>query len=153
MISLELFKKIMLDIEKQEEVDQKLTELLVCKDCTGWVSTAEDIIQDLYKLLQITLGDKYEMIEWWLYDISDGHKFVYESINDTTECVMDLNDLDNLYYYITGDHENVTQFTQPKQERETFTQNCSMDDVMDTIFGEQIELGMGKKPDISNIQL
>lgn len=136
MISLELFKKIILDIEKHEDRDNKLTELLVDNGCTGWISTANEIINDLVKLLQIELGDKYEMIEWWLYDVSDGHKFVYESINDTTECVMDLNDLDNLYYYITGEHENVTQFTQPKKNREAFTQECSINEVLNEIFGE-----------------
>lgn len=151
-ISLELFKKIMLDIEKQEEIDKKLTKLLVCKDCTGWVSTAEDVIQDLCKLLGIVLGDKYEYIEWWLYDTSEGNKFIYESIDENTECVMDLNNVEDLYYYIIGEHENVKQFTQPKVETDTFTQECRIGDMINC-FAEQYDLGTAKKPDISNIEL
>ena len=109
MISLELFKKIIKDIQEQELKDEQLTKLLVCSECTGWISSAEEIINDLIKLLQFELGDEYETIEWYLYDIYDGNKFIYEDINNNEQIKYDLNDLDSLYYYITGELKKVPQ--------------------------------------------
>lgn len=109
MITLELFKKIIKDIQDQETKDEQLTKLLVCSECTGWVSTCEPIIDDLIQLLNHELGDSYEILDWWLYDVSDGHKFVYKDINDNKEVEYDLNDLDSLYYYIVGKFEEVPQ--------------------------------------------
>lgn len=109
MISLELFKKIIKDIQDQELKDEQLTKLLVCPECTGWISTCEPIIDDLIQLLQFELGDNYETFEWYLYDISDGHKFVYEDINNNEQIKYNLNELDSLYYYITGELKKVPQ--------------------------------------------
>ena len=113
MISLELFKKIIKDIQEQELKDEQLTKLLVCSECTGWVSTCDNLINDLMELLSYELGDKYEIIEWWLYDISDGNKF---NINDKEQIKYDLNDLDSLYYYITGDYSEVPQEVVKKED-------------------------------------
>ena len=109
MISLELFKKIIKDIQEQELKDEQLTKLLVCSECTGWVSTCDNLINDLMELLSYELGDKYETLEWYLYDVSDGHKFVYEDINNKEQIKYDLNDLDSLYYYIIDDYSEVPQ--------------------------------------------
>lgn len=109
MISLELFKKIIKDIQEQELKDEQLTKLLVCSECTGWISSAEEITNDLIKLLQFELGDEYETIEWYLYDIYDGNKFIYEDINNNEQIKYDLNDLDSLYYYIAGELKKVPQ--------------------------------------------
>ena len=117
MISLNLFVKIIQDIQRQEEKDDKLTKLLVCPDCTGWINSAEDLISDLVELLQFELGDKYECVSWWLYDISDNNKFVYEDIDDTREVKYDLNDLKDLYYYIIKDFKNVKQSVIYKQDK------------------------------------
>lgn len=109
MISLELFKKIIKDIQEQELKDEQLTKLLVCSECTGWVSTCDNLINDLMELLSYELGDEYETIEWWFYDISDGNKFVYEDINNNEQIKYNLNDLDSLYYYVTGELKKVSQ--------------------------------------------
>lgn len=109
MISLELFKKIIKDIQEQELKDEQLTKLLVCSECTGWVSTCDNLINDLMELLSYELGDEYETIEWWFYDISDGNKFVYEDINNNEQIKYNLNDLDSLYYYVTGELKKVPQ--------------------------------------------
>lgn len=149
MINLETFKKIMKDIELQEEKDDKLTKLLVNDSCYGWISTANVLIDNLLLLLKENLNDEYDYISWWLYDTSEQQRHVYESIDEKTECVMDLNNIEDLYYYIIGEHEKVKQFTQPKEKKETFTKNNSVEEAFDIIFGAY----EGKKPDISNIQL
>lgn len=119
MISLELFTKIIQDIQKQEIKDEQLTNLLVCPDCTGWINSAEDLICDLIKLLSHELGDKYDYIEWWLYDLKpeDNNKFIYDNI--VSPCGKfgkveksiryDLNSIEDLYYYVTGQLDKVKQ--------------------------------------------
>ena len=119
MISLELFKKIIKDIQEQELKDEQLTKLLVCPECTGWVSTCEPIMDDLIKLLQFELKDKYETLEWYLYDVSDGHKFVYENKNEEEQIKYNLNDLDSLYYYIIGNYSEVPQETIKRDDKDT----------------------------------
>lgn len=135
-IPLDFFKKIISDIQKHEEKENKLTDILVSKDCSGWISLSDDVINDLIKLLQIQLGDKYEYLDWWIYDANDSNKFVYESINENTECVMDLNNVEDLYYYIIGEHERVRQFTQPKQKRQEYTSTVTMEDVLESVIGD-----------------
>ena len=119
MISLELFKKIIKDIQEQELKDEQLTKLLVCSECTGWVSTCDNLINDLMELLYYELGDEYETIEWWFYDISDGNKFVYEDINNNEQIKYNLNDLDSLYYYVTGDYSRVPQTIIKRDDKDT----------------------------------
>lgn len=104
MISLELFRKIIQHIKEQEEVDEQLTKLLVCKDSNGFISTADTLIDDMLKLLQEIFNDKYETIEWWFWEISDNHKFIYDN-----DIKYDLNDLDSLYYYLIGELDQVPQ--------------------------------------------
>ena len=119
MISLELFKKIIKDIQEQELKDEQLTKLLVCSECTGWVSTCDNLINDLMELLSYELGDEYETIEWWFYDISDGNKFVYEDINNNEQIKYNLNDLDSLYYYVTSDYSRVPQTIIKRDDKNT----------------------------------
>ncbi len=137
MITLELFKKIIKDIQDQELKDEQLTKLLVNPECTGWVSTCEPIIDDLIKLLQFELKDKYETLEWYLYDISDGHKFVYENKNEEEQIKYNLNDLDSLYYYIIGDYSRVPQTIIKRDDKDT---NLNEDNYTDfcQVLGEYL---------------
>lgn len=128
MITLELFKKIIGDIKKQEEKDDKLTELLVCPECTGWINSAEDLISDLIQLLQFELKDEWDTIEWWLYDISDGNRFSYDN-----NIKYDLNELDDLYYYLIGELDKVKQEPYNREQEEYEIVNMSFDDTMDVI--------------------
>ena len=120
MISLDLFKSVIGHIYQQEEKDKKLTELLIDPDFTGWISTANDLIDDLINLLEYELGDKYETVSWWIYDISDGKKFVYEDIDEDKQVEFNLNNLDDLYYYIIGDLEMVKQRVVSKDKNTVF---------------------------------
>ena len=143
MISLDLFKSIISHIKQQEEKDEKLTKLLIDPDFTGWISTADNLIDDLVKLLEYELGDKYEYISWWLYDISDGKKFVYEDFKDDKQVRYNLNDLKDLYNYIIGDLEAVKQDIVSKNKKDTtFTtvDSSVINEFFDTIWGETDEL-------------
>lgn len=143
MISLDLFKSIISHIKQQEEKDEKLTKLLIDPDFTGWISTANGLIDDLVKLLEYELGDKYEYISWWLYDISDGNKFVYEDFKDDKQVRYNLNDLKDLYNYIIGDLEAVKQdIVNKNKEDNTFktVDNSVFNEFFDTIWSETDEL-------------
>lgn len=143
MISLDLFKSIISHIKQQEEKDEKLTKLLIDSDFTGWISTANDLIDDLVKLLEYEFGDKYEYISWWLYDISDGNKFVYEDFKEGKQVRYNLNDLEDLYYYIIGDLEAVKQdIVNKNKEDDTFktVDDSVVNEFFDTIWSEIDEL-------------
>lgn len=143
MISLKLFKSIIEHIYQQEEKDKKLTELLIDPDFTGWISTANDLIDDLVKLLEYELGDKYEYISWWLYDVSDGNKFVYEDFKEDKQVRYNLNDLKDLYNYIIGDLEAVKQdIVNKNKEDNTFktVDDSVVNEFFDTIWSETDEL-------------
>lgn len=143
MISLDLFKSIVSHIKQQEEKDEKLTKLLIDPDFTGWISTANDLIDDLVKLLEYELGDKYEYISWWLYDITDGNKFVYEDFKDDKQVRYNLNDLKDLYNYIIGDLEAVKQDIVNKDDKNnsyTMADSSVVNEIFDTIWSETDEL-------------
>lgn len=143
MISLDLFKSIISHIKQQEEKDEKLTKLLIDPDFTGWISTANDLIDDLVKLLEYELGDKYEYISWWLYDITDGHKFIYEDFKDNKQIRYNLNDLEDLYNYIIGDLEAVKQDVVDKDGKNnshTMVDSSVVNEIFDTIWSEIDEL-------------
>lgn len=143
MISLDLFRSIISHIKQQEEKDEKLTKLLIDPDFTGWISTANDLIDDLVKLLEYELGDKYEYISWWLYDISDGNKFVYEDFKEGKQVRYNLNDLKDLYNYIIGDLEAVKQDIVNKDDKNnsyTMADSSVVNEIFDTIWSETDEL-------------
>lgn len=142
MISLDLFENIIGHIKQQEEKDKKLTELLIDPEFTGWISTANDLIDDLVKLLEYELGDKYEYISWWLYDITDGNKFVYEDFKEDKQVRFDLNSLEDLYYYITEDFEKVKQDVVSKNEEDITPQakDMTVTEVFDIIWGKERDL-------------
>lgn len=143
MISLDLFKSIISHIKQQEEKDEKLTKLLIDPDFNGWISTANDLIDDLVKLLEYELGDKYEYISWWLYDISDGNKFVYEDFKDDKQVRYNLNSPEDLYYYVIDDLEAVKQDTVDKDDKNnsyTMADSSVVNEIFDTIWSETDEL-------------
>lgn len=136
MISLELFKKIVTDILEQEKNDEILTNILVCKECNGWINSAENITNDLVQLLQYILKDKYEYLTWWLYDcgLESNHKFIYEDLKNGEEIEYNLNNLEDLYYYILEDYSKVKQRIKIKEEKLKYTHcNQSMDDILNNI--------------------
>lgn len=113
IITLDIFKKVISNIKKMEEDNDKLTEILVCKESTGWCSFGDTIVDCMVELLTKTLKDETDMLNWWLYDISDGNKYIYEKINDKEEIVYNLNEIEDLYNYMVGDLHKVKQELKP----------------------------------------
>ena len=77
MITLETFKKCVKAIQHQDEIDKQLTDLLMGSECSGWVTTGEELINSMRALLKDSMDDQYDYIDWWLYDIGKGNRKVY----------------------------------------------------------------------------
>ena len=132
IITLDIFKKIILNIKKMEEDNDKLTELLVCKESTGWCSFGDTIVDCMVELLTKTLKDETDMLNWWLYDISDDNKFIYEKINDKEEIVYNLNKIEDLYNYMVGDLHKVKQELKPIDKTKICkTEEVTMEELKD----------------------
>lgn len=135
MISLETFKKCIEAIQHQDEIDEQLTTLLINSECTGWVSTGEKLIDAMRALLKDSMNDQYDYIDWWLYDVKEGNRKVYERKKDVfcneVQLTYDLEDLDSLYYYIIGEYYEVPVAVAPfkKQEDKPHEyKTCSVDE-------------------------
>lgn len=122
MITLETFKKCVKAIQHQDEIDKQLTDLLIGSECSGWVSTGEELINSMRALLKDSMNDQYDYIDWWLYDVDKGNRKVYERKKNEfcgeVQLTYDLEDLDSLYYYILGEYHNVSTTVAPFKEQE-----------------------------------
>lgn len=109
MIKLETFIECMDAIYQQDQFDQKLTDLIVDKESGGWCSTGENLIQCMRYLLKDIMDDKFEVIDWWLYEAPENEKFVYEDYPHSSDKQVrfNLNNLKDLYYYILGQNKEV----------------------------------------------
>lgn len=135
MISLETFKKCIKAIQYQDHLNEQLTKLLVGKGCTGWVTTGEDLINAMRALLKDAMNDKYDYIDWWLYDVDEGNRQTYENFEDF-QLLYGLKDLDSLYYYIIGDYNNVPHKIQPldkKDDTKHEYKTCSVDEFFNQV--------------------
>ena len=136
MITLETFKKCVKAIQHQDEIDKQLTDLLIGSECSGWVTTGEELINSMRALLKDSMNDQYDYIDWWLYDVDEGERKVWENKKDLSSeqslrFEYNLEDLDSLYYYILGEYHNVPTTVAPFKEQEGrphefFT--CSVDE-------------------------
>ena len=135
MITLETFKKCVKAIQHQDEIDKQLTDLLIGSECSGWVTTGEELINSMRALLKDSINDQYDYIDWWLYDVGKGNRKVYErkknEFCDEVQLIYDLEDLDSLYYYILGEYYNVPTTVAPFKEQEDKPHEyntCSLDE-------------------------
>ena len=71
-LTKEQFVEIINHIEEQLDKDDKLSDLMVCEDTTGWIVTAPHLITDVITLLTMMLDDQDEWISWWLWEVADG---------------------------------------------------------------------------------
>lgn len=86
----------------------------------------------LFKLLEETI-DPNGIIEWWLYDIDDGNKFVYENVGDD-EIEYNLNDITDLYEYISGNFSAVkSRKYKSKHEKEQTTKTLTMEQFQELV--------------------
>ena len=74
MVSLELFEKILIDIQEHELKNDKLSNIMVCPDCTGWIDYGSNLIDNTLKILNDTFGlpEDDDLIWAWLYELPDG---------------------------------------------------------------------------------
>ena len=89
MITLEMFEKIIKDIQKHDKENEILTDILIGDENYGWVSHGNIIVNDLIKLMQRIFKDDNDEINWWLYD-SEAGKFV---VNMNTDDLLRLRNL------------------------------------------------------------
>lgn len=132
MITLEQFKQIFIHIQDLNDRNDKLTELLVDKDCCGWVSHGTILIDDIIELLNDSFGLKEDddLFSWWLYDISENQKFVYHD-----NIKFDLNSLDNLYFYAKGELNQVKQeiITEKERQQPIYRQEMSPEEALEFV--------------------
>ena len=136
MITLETFKKCVKAIQHQDEIDKQLTDLLIGSECSGWVTTGEELINSMRALLKDSMNDQYDYIDWWLYDVDEGERKVWENKKDPSSeqslrFEYNLEDLDSLYYYILGEYSNVSATVVPFREQEGRPHEyntCSLDE-------------------------
>lgn len=136
MITLETFKNCVKAIQHQDEIDKQLTDLLIGDGCSGWVTTGEELINAMRALLKDSMNDQYDYIDWWLYDVDEGERKVYERKKDVStggdlQFVYELEDLDSLYYYILGEYYNIPTTIAPFREQEDKPHEyntCSLDE-------------------------
>ena len=79
MITRELFKEIISLIQKQEEIDEKVSKALESVGDGHYLYGTENNYKEaLFQILESEF-DKYQYISWWLYE-NAGYK-VWETVN------------------------------------------------------------------------
>lgn len=109
VISAEQFTKYIKHIKDQFEKDDKLSDLLVCEDTTGWISSAPYLIDDVVELLVDMFNDQAELISWFLWEWDeDGNNSVWETVNGTPYRFV-IKDAEDLYHYMQGHYDEVKE--------------------------------------------
>ena len=101
MITLEIFEKIIKDIQKHIKNNEILSNILIEDESYGWVNHGNIIIDDLIKLLERIFKNDNEDIEWWLFD-SNADKFIWKH-----DYKYDLTEIKDLYYWLKKDYDKV----------------------------------------------
>ena len=116
MVTLEEFKKYMGHLQAQMAKDDVLSDVLVCEDTSGWVSTAPDLIEDVIELIAGNFkGESTEdWISWWLWEVEhdkpederNNHIWI-QNEEDGKSYKYTIEDLDDLYYLIVDQYESI----------------------------------------------
>ena len=101
MITLEIFEKIIKDIQKHIKNNEILSNILIGDESYGWVNHGNIIIDDLIKLLERIFKNDNEDIEWWLFD-NNADKFIWKH-----DYKYDLTEIKDLYYWLKKDYDKV----------------------------------------------
>lgn len=129
--SLEQFRKIINAIQEMEKNEDILTKMLVCKDSTGWIDFGGDLISETVKLLETTLDDKYETIQWWFWEFirEEDPKYIYEDLDDELEVRYDLSKVESLYFYLIGEKDKTVHKTVKKSDETKVYNVVSFEDL------------------------
>lgn len=135
MITKELFIELINTIQEQAKAEEKF-----CNAFSDYANSGEyppiisnRLLTPLFKLLEETI-DPSEIIEWWLYDIDDGNKFVYENVGDD-EIEYNLNDIADLYEYIAGNFSEVKsrKYKSKHEKEQTTTKTLTMEQFQELV--------------------
>ena len=137
MITLDLFKKAINTIQKLEEDNKKLSDILINDSSCGFCDFGGELIQTFLDVLHadFNMFDEDPILEWWLYEVDDGDKHIWEYI-DNGAIVYDLNNVEDLYYYMCNKFNKVKQkfLKGATQEKVHEHHNMSLDELF-KIFG------------------
>ena len=118
-LTKEQFVEIINHIEEQLDKDDKLSDLMVCEDTTGWIVTAPRLITDIISLLTMMLDDQDEWISWWLWEVADDKSNAHVYIDGMKYSIKTPSDL---YHLIRNELEDI-------ETKEPDTENFSRDGV------------------------
>ena len=128
MVSLENFKRCLQHIQAQQAKDDVLSDVLVCEDTTGWISTAGNLIDDVIDLLAegMTGEEAQDWISWYLWEIDmdkpEGERNNHVWIENKDEGVTykyTISNLDDLYYLIINELDKISEKVQEDMPEST----------------------------------
>lgn len=131
MISLELFEKILTDIQEHEFKNDTLSNIMVCPDCTGWIDFGSNLIDNTLKILNDVFGlpEDDDLIWAWMYDMPDGKRYLYEKDKNIK---YNINTAKSLYLYLTKQYDDIIEPDTPSNETKTYPQsNLTIDEIME----------------------
>ena len=81
MITLDLFKKAISTIQKLEEDNKKLSDILINDSSCGFCDFGGELIQTFLDVLHadFNMFDEDPILEWWLYEVDDGIYRAFEN--------------------------------------------------------------------------
>lgn len=136
MVELELtkeqFVEIINHIEEQLDKDDKLSDLMVCEDTTGWIVTAPHLITDIISLLTMMLDDQAEWISWWLWEVADDKSNANVYIDGIKYAIKTPSDL---YHLIRNELEDI-------ETQEPCTENINRDGATHVVVDSNSEISL-----------
>ena len=131
-LTKEQFVEIINHIEEQLDKDDKLSDLMVCEDTTGWIVTAPHLTTDVITLLTMMLDDQDEWISWWLWEVADDKSNAHVYIDGMKYSIKTPSDL---YHLIRNELEDI-------ETKEPDTENISRDGVTHVVIDSDSEISL-----------
>ena len=131
-LTKEQFVETINHIEEQLDKDDKLSDLMVCEDTTGWIVTAPKLITDIISLLTMMLDDQAEWISWWLWEVADDKSNANVYIDGMKYNIKTPSDL---YHLIRNELEDI-------ETQEPDTENISRDSATHVVVDSDSEISL-----------
>ena len=131
-LTKEQFVEIINHIEEQLDKDDKLSDLMVCEDTTGWIVTAPHLITDVITLLTMMLDDQDEWISWWLWEVADDKSNAHVYIDGMKYSIKTPSDL---YHLIRNELDDI-------EPKEPDTENISKDGATHVVIDSDSEISL-----------
>ena len=100
MISFKLFSEMIASIKEQNELDQKVSDVLgqLC-DSYIMMNSRNKMYSALYKLLGETMDDVGDYIGWWLYEDVE-KKITIKNTKSKKTKIIDVSDIKDFYNFL-----------------------------------------------------